>query len=167
MGGRSNVLGSLIFGGLAACGPGTLPGHYFDVTVSGAQNSCTADPADYNEGYEYRLELAGNDLALAIGDAVFATGTVEGCALSYTSLVWSDYRDDKQIRWQIAGEARVDVSGGDGCVNGGTDWEGTETFVVVDSEHPDVAAGCTYVLDVTGQWLKDEKIDEAPAGTTP
>lgn len=167
--GRSGAVGRVLLWGLVVgCGNGTLPGHYFDITVTGTDNDCTEDPPGESERYEYRVELAGNDVSIAIGEAVFATGTVEGCEVSYSSLVWSDYRDDQEIRWQISGEARVDVSGGDGCVNGGQDWEGTETIVVVDSAHPDVSAGCTYTMDVTGTWLKDEGVEETTTpGTTP
>ncbi len=158
---------SLLAGG---CGSGELPGHYFDVSLSGAENRCTGDGTGYTETYEYRLELAGNDLVLAIGDAVFATGSLQGCTATYSSLVWSDYREDadgkdREITWQIDGSARVDVSGGSGCVEGATDWSGTETFTVLNSEHPDVSAGCTYTLDVSGAWVRD--VGEDAAATPP
>lgn len=139
---------------LAACTGGDLPGHYWDLIVEGTDNQCTGGGANYSDRYEFRALIEGNDLTLAIGDDIFATGIVDGCTFTYSSLVWSAYRDDFEIQWQILGEARVNVGGGGGCVER-TDWEGVETFVVSTSEHPDVSAGCTYETQVTGSYLRE------------
>ncbi|MEQ1502682.1 MAG: hypothetical protein ABMB14_10650 [Myxococcota bacterium] len=137
-----------------ACRTDELPGHYWDVTTDGVENLCTGGGADYHEEFEYRGVFEGNDLTLAIGEDIFATGTIEGCSVSYDSLAWSDYREGKEIKWQIAGTARVNVGGAGGCVEG-TDWEGTETFIVTESAHPDVSPGCTYTLNVSGTYLRE------------
>lgn len=139
--------------GLGACGSEDLPGEYWKVDVTGAENTCTGNGADYSESYEYRVIFEGNDITLAIGPDIWATGIAEGCTLNYTSLVWSDFREDYEIEWEILGTSLVNVGGGGGCVADG-DWQGTETFVVDTSEHPDVQPGCTYSLDVTGTFLK-------------
>lgn len=137
---------------LIGCGGKDLPGHYWNVTVDGSDNQCTGNAADYHNEYEYRLVIDSNDVQVAIGEDVFATGTIEGCTVSYASLAWSDYRDDLEIQWEILGVARINVGGGAGCVTG-SDWEGTETFLITESAHPDVQPGCTYTLTATGTYV--------------
>jgi hypothetical protein len=137
----------------SGCGQEDLEGEYWQVDVAGTENGCTGGGANYTESYEYRVVYDGNDIILAIGEDIWATGTAEGCTLNYSSLVWSDYREDYEIEWEILGTSQVNVGGGGGCVDG-SDWAGTETFVVATSEHPDVQPGCTYTLDVTGTFLK-------------
>jgi hypothetical protein len=140
---------------LAGCGAGELPGQYFDVSASGAENLCTGGGTAYSDKFEYRVVIAGNSLQVAIEDDIFATGTIEGCSLSYTSIAWKDYRDDFEINWQILGTARANLGGGAGCVDGTADWEGEETFIVITSAHPEVSPGCTYTLDLTGKFLRE------------
>jgi hypothetical protein len=136
---------------VVGCGGKDLPGHYWDVVVTGQDNQCTGNAPDYTEQYEYRVVIAGNDIEVAIGPDVFALGTIEACSVQYSSLAWSDYRDDKEIQWEILGEGRINLGNGAGCV-ADTDWEGTETFLVTNSAHPDVSSGCTYTLSVTGTY---------------
>ncbi len=136
-----------------ACGEGDLPGNYFDLELSGAENLCTGGGADHSESHQYRLVYDGNDITVAIGDSVWATGTTEGCRGDYTSIAWSSLREGYEIQWQIVGTARVDAEGGAGCIeDSGVDWQGTETFIVTTSFHPDVPSGCTYTLDATGRF---------------
>ena len=149
------VLGSVVTG----CKKEELPGQYFHLNLKGAENLCTGNGTGYTDEFEYRLEVDGNDVSVAIGPDVWATGTVDGCTVSYTSLAWSDYRDDAdgnslEIQWVINGEARVNIGGGGGCVEN-DDWEGTEVFLITESAHPDVAAGCTYTIDTVGKWEKE------------
>jgi hypothetical protein len=139
---------------LGGCGDKELPGDYWSIAVDGVENACTGGGAEYHQDYEYRVLFEGNDITVAIGEDIWATGVVEGCTLTYTSLVWSDYREDLEIEWEILGNSQVNVGGGGGCVDG-TDWLGTETFIVTSSAHPDVQPGCTYTLDVTGEYLKN------------
>jgi hypothetical protein len=112
------------------------------------------DAADYADNLEYRVSLDINDATLSIGPDVFGTGTLDACGLTYSSLVWTSYRDNQEITWQILGDARIDFDGGDGCADAGTDWVGTETFVVLTSNADDVSAGCTYTVDVTGSFSR-------------
>lgn len=149
---RTLVLSGLT-AGVAACSGEDLPGTYFDIRLDGAENGCTAG-TDYADTLEYRVALDVNDATLAIGPDVFATGSLEGCQLTYTSLVWTSSRDSAEITWQIFGEARIDLDGGEGCVEADSDWAGTETFVVLSSNAEDVAAGCTYELAVDGTFSR-------------
>lgn len=137
---------------LVGCSAEDLPGDYWTVTVTGSENLCTGNGIGYSEQFDYRLEIDGNDVAVAIGEDVWATGVLDGCNLSYTSLAWSSYRNDLEIAWQIVGASKINV-GGQGCVDE-QDWEGTETFVITESAHPDVPPGCTYTLDVVGQYQR-------------
>jgi hypothetical protein len=140
--------------GASACGGGDLPGNYYAVDVAGAANSCTGDGSSYTESYEYRLEVDVQDVKLSIGEDLWAAGSADGCLVTYESIVWEEPIDDYVVKWQIQGQARVNTGGGSGCVEGG-DWEGTESFVILVSDHPDIAAGCTYDLDVTGTWIQE------------
>ena len=139
--------------GTAGCGSADLSGHYWDVTLSGSVNECT-DGANYNERLDYRVVYNGNDVTLYIGEDLFATGRTEGCGISYQSIVWGETRDGYDVKWQIFGAANVE-QGGAGCVDGALDWSGTETFQITFSEHPDISAGCTYTLDVTGTYTEE------------
>lgn len=139
---------------LGGCGSEELPGHYWNLVVKGSDNQCTGGGANFNQEYQYRVLFAGNDITVAIEDDIFATGTVDGCLLNYSSLVWSSFRDNHEIQWQIVGSAYVNAGGGGGCVES-TDWQGTETFVITTSEHPDVSAGCTYDTELTGAFVKE------------
>ena len=141
-------------GCVAACSAEDLPGNYYNVDVNGTENSCTGDGSNYTGSYEYRLEVDVQDIQLSIGEDLWATGSADGCLLTYESLVWEEPIDDYLVKWQIQGSARVNTGGGSGCVEDG-DWEGTESFVILVSEHPDIAAGCTYDLDVTGAWFQE------------
>ena len=144
---------ALLAASAAGCGKGELPGQYFKVTLDGAENLCTGDGTGYHEEYEYRLIVDGTDLSVAIDEDVWALGTVDGCNLSYTSLSWSTYREDLEIQWEILGDAVVNLGGGGGC--GDRDWEGTERYLITESAHPSVEAGCTYTLNVVGAFLRE------------
>ncbi len=138
----------------AACGGGDLPGNYYTIDIEGTENSCTDDGADYRGTYEYRLEVDVQDVKLSIGEDLWATGSADGCLITYQSIVWEEPIDDYVVKWQIQGQARVNTGGGSGCVEDG-DWAGTESFVILASDHPDIAAGCSYDTDVTGSWLQE------------
>ncbi len=141
---------------LVACNGDSERGHYFDITLAGADDECTSDPVSYEEKIEYRLVVDGQAIELAVGPDVFATGTVNGCELVYTSVLWTEDRGEARISWQIQGSARVNLDGGCPIESGG-DWEGTETFEIISSDEPALQPGCEYGLDVTGTHLREEK----------
>ena len=93
-------------------------------------------------------------MKLSIEEDLWAQGTADGCLVTYQSIVWEDVIDEYTVRWQIQGSARVNVGGGQGCVEG-KDWEGTESFLVLASDHPDIAAGCTYDITTSGTWIEE------------
>jgi hypothetical protein len=154
--GKTVAAGALLVA--AGCKQGDLPGQYFAMTLTPTENLCTGNGTGQPETYEYRVELDGNDATLSIDEDVWATGTVNGCNVTYTSLAWSDIRDGYEIKWEIQGDATVNFGGGGGCVEQ-HDWEGEETFLITESAHPDVAAGCTYTLSAVGKF---EREVEAP-----
>ncbi|MBX2796304.1 MAG: hypothetical protein KTR31_01505 [Myxococcales bacterium] len=137
---------------LTGCDGEELTGNLFDLTLTGADNQCTGNGTDHTERHQYRVDFDNTDLIVAVGEDVWATGTIDGCNLEYTSIVWSSLRGGFEIEWQISGQAQVDVAGGDGCATDDDDWVGTETFLVTNSAHPKVQPGCTYSLDVSGDF---------------
>src|SRR4051812_46275246 len=79
--------------GAVGCKQADLPGDYYGMVLEGAENLCTGNGTGYTQDYEYRLIVDGNDVSVAIDDSVWATGTADGCTVTYDSLAWSDYRD--------------------------------------------------------------------------
>lgn len=132
------------------CAGEDLPGSYFDVERVGAQNGCTGGGANFREQLPYRMDLRGNEVTLAVGPDVWATGIADGCEVSYRSIVWTSQREGFAIDWQVQGEALVDPDGGTIC-DAQLDWVGTETYLITNSEHPDVRPGCQYVVEVSGK----------------
>ena len=81
----------------------------------------------------------------------FATGTIDGCIVTYDSVVWTELRDAGNIQWTLTGEATAQR--GDGACGLANDWIGTETFTVLSSEDPAVSPGCEYTLNVSGTYI--------------
>jgi len=130
-----------------------LPGSYFNVDRVGAENGCTGNGTNFSERMAYRIEYHSNEVVLAVGEDVWATGISDGCTVTYDSIVWTSNRNGHTIDWQVSGEAQVDPDGGNTC-SSELDWKGTETYFITNSEHPDVNPGCEYVLDVRGKHSK-------------
>ncbi|MCO4745097.1 MAG: hypothetical protein KC912_09930 [Proteobacteria bacterium] len=147
---------------LAAAGCGeALEGFAWDVTVSGGEpgfDSCNiGSEVPYDETFTYALNFSGADvdLGLLIDNEIlgFADGTLSGCDVSYSSVIWQDARDAGEVRWQLEGEASV-RQGGDSCnMDDGLDWDGFEEITVVESTVPDIPPGCTYRMDATGVFV--------------
>jgi len=141
----------------AGCGePAT--GHEWDVTLDTFEDGCSSDGEPYHETLTYVLNFDGPAVDVAVdvpgeGPISFATGTIAGCAIDYSSVVWEEIRDGHTIRWQIEGSARW-RRGGIGCnLEPGVDWLGTETFRILYSVHPDIPAGCRVILDAEGVYV--------------
>jgi hypothetical protein len=139
------------------CAEEELPGFYWQVTVEGDENLCTGNGIGYSENFEYRVIVDVDDASFWIGDDNWATGNVDGCNITYDSIAWSDYRDGYELQWQLTGDATVNIGGpAVGCVGTeGLDWDGTETFTITNSAHPEVQSGCTYTLNVYGTYLRE------------
>ena len=106
-----------------------------------------------NESYVYGLVFDSADVGIYINGETFAAGTRTGCELSYQSAVWlEDDRPGGLLRWQITGNATYETGAGSCGLGEDIQWEGTETIEVVESEDPDVPAGCTYELLTVGTY---------------
>jgi hypothetical protein len=104
-----------------------------------------------NDTYTYGLVFESADVAIYIDGETFASGTRTGCQLNYQSAVWlEDERPGGLVRWQITGTATYETGAGSCGLGEDIQWEGTETIEVVESEDPDVPAGCTYELLTEG-----------------
>ena len=143
---------STVWGGMfAGCGAGDLPGFYYDVTATTREDACNSPVVQYAEDFEYRLFIEGNVAEVGIGPDTFATGTVDGCTVSYASITWTETRDAGNIQWTLEGEASAERAGGS-CGTPAA-WFGVETFTVQSSEDPAVSPGCTYTLDLLGTYI--------------
>lgn len=141
--------------GLVGCAEGDLPGQYFDLTLESGNDECNDPKVVDKEKFTYRLVLEGSAVQLFIGDALLATGALAGCDLTYQSPIWTDNREDgvggetESVRWSIHGDATVGLS--DLC-DAGDGWVGEERIDILSSTDPDVPAGCSYFMDVTGNY---------------
>ena len=138
---------------LVACGPTVPPPDAsWNVTVTGLSTDCTSDTSGFQETYGYNLYFDGSAVEVRIGEDYFAAGTQSGCSLSYESPVWLEERDAGKLRWQILGEADFQGAAGGCDIEGDFDWYGTESVVITESEDEAVPEGCTYEMEVTGQY---------------
>ena len=141
---------------VAACG-GPLPGFYWELDQVVDTDTCHSSPVPADDALlEYRLAFDVNDVTLAIGEDEFAQGSVQGCTIAYSTVVWPDERDGFRIAWQMNGSASISRGGTDGCsIGNGTDWDGTETFTVVTSEDPNLQPGCQYTVQLSGSYIQE------------
>lgn len=151
--------GWLVFAAVLAPGCATeLTGSFWDITVSDPVDTCNDPPQSYTDkvNFRYNLTFDGPRVSVAtVSDDgksadVFAAGSISGCDIHYQSVVWGEPKDGYDIKWQIVGDA-VFRPGGSACdLDVNVDWLGTEAFEIVSSDHPDIAAGCTYTIATTG-----------------
>ena len=95
------VLGSVI---LSGCGGSELPGNLFNLQLSGADNQCTGDGTGQQERHEYRVVREGVDIEIAIGEDIWANGTINGCQIEYTSITWTSL--PRRLRAAVADPRR-------------------------------------------------------------
>lgn len=142
-------------GTFSGCSGEDLSGYTFNLTLTGRANECTAAPADYSEKLEYRVQIDGQDVEVAVGPDGFATGVSNGCSIQYETVVWGEQIDDFEIRWKLSGSATINPGGGCNTQNG-TDWDGVEVFEVVSSENPDISPGCEYEVALAGKYTGEQ-----------
>ncbi len=148
---------------LLACNESKIPEDalFYDVTVQVENNDddplvdeCHPDLTDvpgYQETFSYAVAFEGSKATLYIDEAVYAIGTITGCELTYSTVVYgSDTEADGPVKWQIFGGARVDPTEGDACVEGEDDWEGWENIEIVSSEEETLEPGCQYEMTTLG-----------------
>lgn len=143
------ALGALALA-LGGCGEESLPGHYWELQFSTAEDRCNSPSVSYGEGFTYRLEFDVTEVRVAIGSDVFASGTINGCTVAYESVVWTESRPAGDVLWSLSGEAIAQR--GDGSCGIQSDWVGTEVFTIHSSADPAISPGCTYTLDVNGTY---------------
>ena len=148
---------------LIACSNSKIPEDaiFYDITVTtadledglgGGVDECHPDSTEgYEKTFEYALAFDGTKATIYIGEDVFASGTIQGCRLTYSTVViGGETEEDGAIKWQLFGSADVDPSEGNACVEGDSDWRGTEAFVIVNSENETLEPGCEYRTNTYG-----------------
>ena len=146
---------ALVIGAVSGCAGQDVRGHYWDIKATGVENQCTAAPSNMSEAFEYRVIIDGNDIELAVGENIFAWGTISGSNIVYESAVWNEQRDGNEISWQIIGSAFIDTT--EAGRKQGQGWDGGETFIIVNSADPELAPGCQYITALTGTYLEELK----------
>ena len=145
---------------LLGCGaPKPVPDLVYDVTVESVvadgtlATDCVNEGRVYSETFSYEIFVDDEEIALSVDGESFAIGSRSGCALSYTSAIWLEERPTGDLRWIIRGEADYEGAAGGCDLPDGSDWFGTEEVEVVESEDPNVPAGCTYQLQTNGTYV--------------
>jgi hypothetical protein len=153
---------AVLFVGLGACKVDSTVDYdaQYKVTVKslltgdGALTTdCIDQGREFNQTFTYQLVFTEADVSIDIDGEGFATGTRSGCLLNYQSAVWLEEGSSGDLRWQITGSATYEGAT-DGCdLPDDTDWDGTETVEIVESEDEDIASGCTYELETEGKFI--------------
>jgi hypothetical protein len=144
---------------LSACQEETLDPDSFnwEVTVTGIEDLCNpTDPQPFQETVTYSLFFDGSITDIKVGPDSFASGIMTGCSLEYDTPVVGERRGPNEeywVKWQLSGEALLRQGGSSCDITEGLDWEGTETFEIIETDDPDLAVGCTYTLSVAGTYL--------------
>ncbi len=144
---------------LAACEEDTLDPDSFnwEVTVTGVEDLCNpTDPQGFQQDFTYSLFFDGSITTITIGDENFASGIMSGCSLEYDTPVVGERRGDNEefwVKWQLTGEALLRQGGSSCDIDEGLDWQGEETFELVETDDPSLSVGCTYTMAVEGTYL--------------
>lgn len=148
----------------------------YTVEVTGTVDTCHTDGAlddGWQETFEYAVAFDASSADLYMDGQPFAAGTLSGCNLTYQSVVIGDdertvENDDgtvvaAPIKWQLTGTSKIETdASGDACVDGDTEWAGTETITVISAEDDEadeskrVEPGCTYSMDTVGDYVPSE-----------
>ena len=134
---------------LLACESSNIPSEAQEYKVTGTDDG----DGGYSETFDYYVALEGSSITLYIGEAAFARGTASGCDITYQSVVFGQTRDAGDIKWQLYGQASVENSSGDPCVDGEDDWSGTEYAEIVASEDDSILVGDIYNMVTTGKFV--------------
>jgi hypothetical protein len=135
----------------SGCGESVEPGFLWNIESFVTGNYCFEAEEGWAENHTYKLSYEGAAVSMTIKEQQFASGTISGCQIVYHSVVWEEPREGYELRWKLDGEAFYRQSGGcDSFLDDNMDWKGTETFTVVNSNHPNYEVGCTMEMDVQG-----------------
>lgn len=118
-------------------------------------SSCPGDVPSINETLKYELFYDGDNAEIKVSGQTFATGVLEGCALSYESPVWLEERKSGDVQWSVLGH-ETEIQGKVDCgLPSGLDWIGYEEIRVIESDDPTMTAGCSYRVAATGEYVGD------------
>ncbi len=117
--------------------------------------NCTGAKPDFEGGpFKYEVFIDGALLNIRIDGEQFASGTIDGCKMSYDTPVLLESRKSGNIQWSI--KSKDTWFQGDqpcsGLSKSQYDWLGYETITVDSSEDEDFVAGCTYSVAVVGKY---------------
>lgn len=110
----------------------------------------------WGESYDYAVFFDASSADVYVDGEPFASGTVSQCVLTYQTVTILEERSAGNLKWQLTGQARLDA-GDDGCVEGENDFEGTETFEIVDSDDDNIEIGCTYPTSTAGTYTGEQE----------
>lgn len=133
----------------------------YSVEVTGTADSCHTDGSmdnGWQDTFEYAVAFDASSADLYMDGQPFAAGTLSGCNLTYQSVViGDDERAAGALKWQLTGSSKVETdASGDACVDGDTEWEGTETITVISSDDDAIEPGCTYTMSTVGDYIPSE-----------
>ncbi len=164
---------------LAACAGDPLEDAFsWDVAAVGVADTCNDPAVPSREDFTYSVVFDRSQATLYIGTDSFATGTLAGCNLEYSSPVVREDRgpgEEEWVQWELEGSATF-KQGGSSCDVAGEaqrivadlgrdwdslelewspeelDWVGLETFTIVGVGEAvtDLDPGCTYTVLVAG-----------------
>jgi hypothetical protein len=141
---------------LCACAPedADAPGRFrWRITLGDASDSCAPDaPVDHVEAIEYAVTFHRSAAVLLLDGERFATGEIIGCGLVYTTEVDATELPFTTMgtgAWDLDGAAEVETDG-DACVDGDSEWSGTETWTHRAEDE------CAVTYATTGEFLGEE-----------
>lgn len=129
---------------------------WYSVTVTGVgPDECNpGNTQGYQETFEYAVAFTASDADIYVNGEPFAAGVLNGCNLTYQTVVIGEDTERGPVKWQLSGQAIIDA-GDDSCAQGDGDWQGTETFTIIDSDVEEIEIGCTYPMETLGNYQPD------------
>lgn len=144
---------------LSACNPSKVPEDaiWYTITVTGiGPDEChPGNTEGYQDAFDYAIGFTGSRADVYVDGEPFASGTINGCNLTYHTVVYGTTTDAGELKWELNGQAQLDP-GNDSCVEGDGDWMGTETFTIVDTDIDDMDVPCDYPMSTTGTYVPPE-----------
>ena len=151
----------MLLAALLACASDLDPDAYhWEVTVVGTDDGCHADgeTVAYREEFTYAVYYDGSSVTLKIDGDTFASGINTGCQLNYESVETREDRGDGYVRWKLEGEAQHQQDGASCGIEANEegkqlDWQGTETFTLLETDLDGYDTPCSYTMSVEGTYL--------------
>lgn len=131
---------------------GAQPGNVTEDDYCGT--NCLGARDRIEEVYKYELYLDGSLANIRIDGEQFASGTVDGCLLSYETPVLLESGSAGSIQWSVKSTDTL-FQGDASCSalsESSYDWVGYETITIESSDDDDFVSGCTYSVAVVGKY---------------